>query len=29
MGANGSLEGKPLGEYTFKAVFDELELLKA
>lgn len=28
LGANGSLEGKPLGEYTFKAVFDELGITK-
>lgn len=29
MGANGTLEGKPLGEYTFKAVFDELGATKS
>lgn len=29
MNANGSLEGKPLGEYTFKAVFDELGVIKS
>lgn len=28
MGANGTLEGKPLGEYTFKAVFDEFGVTK-
>lgn len=29
LSANGSLEGKPLGEYTFKAVFDELGVTKS
>lgn len=29
LSANGSLEGKPLGEYTFKAVFDEMGVTKS
>lgn len=28
LSANGSLESKPLGEYTFKAVFDEMGVTK-
>ncbi len=29
LSANGSLEGKPLGEYTFKVVFDEMGVTKS